>query len=152
MIVLAIGRYAFPDRLGALGLGGFVATFANTGNIGIPPFITAFGDNGTLPAVVASVIDGAVVTGAAIAIVEVDHSSARGPPRAARDAFAAVARNSLAIAPLAGLAQAQADMTSPAPIADFADLIGASAVILASTVASVSTLPASRIVLESNAP
>lgn len=127
LMVLAIGRYAFPDRLGALGLGGFVATFANTGYMGIPLFITAFGGKGALPAVVASVINGAVVTGAAIAIVEVDRAAARGLRRAAGDAFGAVARNPLVIAPLAGLALAQADTTLPAPIANFADLIGASA-------------------------
>jgi predicted permease len=126
-LVMAIGRYAFSERLGAAGLGGFVATFANTGYMGIPLFITAFGDKGTLPAIIASVLNGAVVTGVAIAIVEVDRGAARGFGRAACDALAAVARNPLVIAPFAGLMLGQAGMMLPTPIANFADLIGASA-------------------------
>ncbi|MCG8359154.1 MAG: AEC family transporter, partial [Kiloniellales bacterium] len=50
-IAIAGAAWLFPNRLGALGLHGLTATFANTGYLGIPLLLTAFGEPGTLPAI-----------------------------------------------------------------------------------------------------
>ncbi|HUT50048.1 MAG TPA: AEC family transporter [Alphaproteobacteria bacterium] len=41
---IAVAYFVFPNRLAALGLHGMSAIFSNTGYMGIPLLITAFGD------------------------------------------------------------------------------------------------------------
>src|SRR3546814_8633688 len=44
VIAVAVARLAFPNRLGALGLAGLSAIFSNTGYMGIPLLMLAFGE------------------------------------------------------------------------------------------------------------
>ena len=58
---IAVALFVFPNRLGALGLHGMTAIFSNTGYMGIPLLITAFGDAGKLPAILATMMTGVIV-------------------------------------------------------------------------------------------
>jgi predicted permease len=71
-------RRLFPNRLAALGLHGLAAIFANTGYMGIPLLVTAFGPAAALPAIIATVLNGAVIMAVGIFIVEIDLSRDRG--------------------------------------------------------------------------
>ncbi len=124
---MAVNRVLFPGPFGALGMAGFVATFANTGYIGIPLLFTAYGDGGTPPAVVASVLNGAVVTGAVLALLAADAPGSAGRAATLVAIARALATNPLLLAPLAGIAWGWAGLGLATPIARFLDLLGASA-------------------------
>lgn len=122
-----VGRYVFANRGGALSLHTMVALFANTGYMGIPLFLAAFGPEGTLPAIIATVINGAVVTGLAIFAVDFGENAAAGVGRALLRAGRAVATGPLLLAPLAGIAWQAAGLPLPAALVNLAGLLGAAA-------------------------
>lgn len=126
-LAIVVGRFAFPGRMALQSLGGLSAVFANTGYMGIPLFLTAFGAAGTLPAVIATVLNSALVIGAAIVLIELDLSRGHGLLKALGDVARALARNPLIVSPIAGLAWGGLGLKLPAPVVTFADLLGASA-------------------------
>lgn len=101
--------------------------FSNTGYMGIPLFLTAFGPEGMLPAVVATVVATIAVLGAVVAMIELEAHGNAGALRALIRAGRAVAGNPLIVAPLAGIAFSAAGLALPVPIATFCDLLGAAA-------------------------
>jgi malonate transporter and related proteins len=126
-IAYAVARFAFPGRGAARTLNGLSAVFANTGYMGIPLFLTAFGPEGALPAVIATVALGAIVMGAGVIMIELDLSEGGGLAKALEDVMRGVALNPLLIAPIAGLAWSAAGLSLPPPVATFCDLLGAAA-------------------------
>src|SRR3546814_15540861 len=79
--------------LGSSGLHAFSATFANTGYMGIPLLLTAFGPQAALPAIIATVLNGAVVMAVGIAVIEADLARGRGGLRIVADVAAGVAKS-----------------------------------------------------------
>jgi predicted permease len=126
-IALVVARFAFPGRAAARALNGLSAVFANTGYMGIPLFLTAFGPDGTLPAVIATVALGAIVMGAGVIMIELDLSAGGGLRKALGDVARGVALNPLLIGPVAGIAWSAAGLRLPVPVATFCDLLGAAA-------------------------
>ncbi|MSO81514.1 MAG: hypothetical protein EXQ97_07915 [Alphaproteobacteria bacterium] len=96
-----VGRYVFANRGGALSLHTMVS---NTGYMGIPLFLAGFGPEGTLPAIIPTVINGAIVTGLAIFAVDFGENAAADVGRALLSAGRAAATGLLLLAPLAGIA------------------------------------------------
>ena len=119
--------YSSEARPAAHTLRSFAAAFPNTGYLGIPLFLTAFGAEGTQPAIIATVFNAAVAVGLVVVFVELDLSPAVGPAAIARDAASALLRNPLFTAPVLGLAAPAAGLAVPAPVARFCDLLGAAA-------------------------
>ena len=127
VLIVIVARFAFPGRIGEYTLGAMSGVFSNTGYMGIPLFLTAFGTEGILPAVVGTVVQTILVVGAAVAIIEMDtHRDAGFAPALVRAGRAVVA-NPLIAAPVAGIAVSAAGLTLPAPVATFCDLMGAAA-------------------------
>jgi hypothetical protein len=122
----AIGA-AFPNRLAGRTLQGLAAVFGNTGYLGIPLFIAAFGPDGALPAVLATAVNSALGIGTAILLIEFDLSPAGSLRRIARDVFRALSRNPLVLAPLLGLAVAMLRVPLPTPLTNLCSLLGAAA-------------------------
>jgi hypothetical protein len=127
VIALVVARFAFPGRMAARSLNGLSAVFANTGYMGIPLFLTAFGPEGTLPAVIATVSLGAIVMGIGVIMIELDLSEGGGLGKALGDVLRGVALNPLLIAPVVGLAWSAAGLALPMPLETFCDLLGAAA-------------------------
>lgn len=125
---LAVGGAAllFPARLGTLSLHGLTAVFANTGYMGIPLLQTAFGEAGTLPAVVATVWHGAVVMGLGIVLLEADFNRGSGLAIIGHVARGVVT-SPLVLAAAAGLAASALRLPIPAPLAAFCDILAAAA-------------------------
>src|SRR3546814_7057058 len=71
-LAVAVAKYAFPNRLGALGLAGLSAIFSNTGYMGIPLLMLAFGEAGMLPAIITTILNGAVIMAFGIVLLELD--------------------------------------------------------------------------------
>ena len=99
-----LARRLFPNRPAAQGLQALAATFANTGYMGLSLLITAFGPDAALPAVLATVFNGAVVMAIAIAVIEADLAAGGGARRILGDVAGAVGRSPLVLSAIAGIA------------------------------------------------
>jgi len=124
---IAVALFMFPNRLGALGLHGMTAIFSNTGYMGIPLLITAFGDAGKLPAILATMMTGVIVLPLGVVLIELDLGRGAGPAVIARKVSLAVARNPLVLSAAAGLAMSVTGLPLPTPIATFCNIMGAAA-------------------------
>ena len=127
VLALVVARFAFPGNGAARTLGALSAVFANTGYMGIPLFLTAFGPDGVLPAVIGAVAMAAIVMAAGVVMIELAFSAGSGFVKALANVGRAVALNPLVIASVAGFVWNAAGFGLPKPIATFADLLGAAA-------------------------
>lgn len=127
LVAVGAGRALFPNRLAETGLQGMAAIFANTGYMGIPLLITAFGPAGALPAIIATVLNGAVVMAIAIFIVEIDVSSGRGAGGVVLDALKGVVRSPLVLSAALGILWSSAGIPVPEALGRFCDILGTAA-------------------------
>jgi len=126
-LALLVAVFVFPNRLAALGLHGLCAVFSNTGYLGIPLLLTTFGEAGKLPAIVGTVIMGAVVMPLGLAIVEMDQSRDAHPLRILRNVTVGVGKSPLVLSAGLGLGVSAAGWALPAAVATFGDILGAAA-------------------------
>lgn len=123
----AIGFLLHRERPAVLSMQALNACFANTGYMGIPLFLAAFGEAGLAPAILATVIMSAVMVGLAVVILELVQSAGNGPGRALLDVGKALLRNPLVMATVAGMAWSVAGLPVPVPVDNLGSLLGASA-------------------------
>lgn len=107
-------------------LHGLNGAYPNTGFMGIPLAVAAFGERAALPAIVATIIS---VLSVALAIVpiEIARQRASGYASIAGKALGALARNTMIVAPCAGLVWAWSGLGLPQPVATFTGILGAAA-------------------------
>ncbi len=123
-LTVILSKTLYGDGLSVLSVRAVSAAFANTGYVGIPLAITAFGQAAAVPAIMATVIN-SVVIGVAAAMIELDRrQSGVGP-------LASVARtlttNPLVLAVVIGGGIAVSGLAVPGALATFLDLLGAAA-------------------------
>jgi malonate transporter len=126
LISALIARAVFKLSMGECALHGLNGSYANTGYIGIPLAIAAYGEEAALPAILATVISVLAVGLAAIPI-ELERRQAGEVLALLREVFLALCRNPMLVAPLAGLAWAALGLPMPAPVKTFTDILGAAA-------------------------
>jgi hypothetical protein len=128
-LAMIVATYAFPDRFACLSLHGLSAIFTNTGYMGIPLILTAFGPAGAPPAIMSTIINASFVVGLATMLVELDigRDSGKRPLALLKDVIVAVLKNPLVMAPFAGIALSVLGIKLPTAIDTFCTLIGASA-------------------------
>ena len=126
-LAFVVARVAFPNRLGALGLAGLSAIFSNTGYMGIPLLMLAFGEAGMLPAIITTILNGAVIMAVAIALLELDVHQGKGGLTVLRGVLAGILRSPLVISAAAGLAASGFGIPLPNAVATFCDILGAAA-------------------------
>ncbi len=127
VLVIAVARIAFPGRAAEYALGAMSGIFSNTGYMGIPLFLTAFGPKGMLPAVVSTVVATIGVLGGVMATIEVEGHGHAGAVIAFKRAGRATATNPLIVAPVVGVAWSALGLPIPASLGTFGDLMGAAA-------------------------
>src|SRR5262249_25146351 len=103
------------------------ALFSNTGYMGIPLLLTAFGPTGKLPAIIATVLNGAIVMAFYIAVVEFHRSEAEHRMKVLRDAAAGVAKSPLVISAALGILWSALGLPVPVFLAKFCEILGAAA-------------------------
>jgi len=108
-------------------LQGLTASFANTGYMGLPLYLTAFGQEGALPAVIATVFNAVVAVGFATMVAEIARREHGSALRAAGVVAGANLRNPLLVAPALGLAASALAVPLPTPVVTFCELLGATA-------------------------
>jgi predicted permease len=103
------------------------ANFANTGYMGIPLLLTAFGEAGKLPAVIATVINGAIVMPFYIAVVEYKRSDAARRGQVFADAGLGVVKSPLVIAAVLGILWSGMGVPVPVFLSKFCEILGSAA-------------------------
>jgi hypothetical protein len=127
VIAFVVAKFAFPNRLGALGLAGLSAIFSNTGYMGIPLLMLAFGEAGMLPAIITTILNGAVIMAFGIVLLELDVHQGKSGVVVLRNVLRGVVRSPLVLSAAAGLAVSGLGIPLPPALGTFCDLLGASA-------------------------
>lgn len=127
MVSLFIARIVFRQRLGEMALHALTAIFSNTGYMGIPLFIAAFGAAGAFPVILATVSQSVTLFIITIALIELARSTSDSLVGIAGDIFLRLLRNPFLLSTAAGLALNASGIGVAAPIESFASLIGAAA-------------------------
>jgi malonate transporter and related proteins len=103
------------------------ASFSNTGYMGIPLFLAAYGPDKLLPAIIATVIMSVVMIGLAVIAMELARSHGHGLGHALADVGKALLRNPLIVSSFAGLAWNLTGFAVPQPMVNFCQLLGTAA-------------------------
>jgi len=127
VIAVAVAKFAFPNRLGALGLAGLSAIFSNTGYMGIPLLMLAFGEAGMLPAIISTILNGAVIMAFGIVLLELDVHQGESAAVVLRNVLRGVVTSPLVLSAAAGLVVSGLGIPLPQAIGTFCDILGASA-------------------------
>lgn len=123
VLVMLLFRRSFSEAT----MAGMSGIFGNTGYMGIPLVLTAFGEAAVLPAAIATVVNSALVVGIVAMMLEASLHSGLGAVRIARQVFIALCRNPLVVSSVLGIAWAFTGLSLPGPAVTFAEIVGASA-------------------------
>jgi predicted permease len=110
-----------------IGLQNMAANFSNTGYMGIPLLITAFGEAGKLPAVISTVLNGAIVMPFYIAVVEFTRSDAAHRAQVFADAGLGVVKSPLVISAVLGVLWSGLGLPVPVFLSQFCNILGSAA-------------------------
>ncbi len=129
VLAMAFARMVYGLRLAENALYGLNCVFANTGYMGIPLAITAFGQAAALPAIVATVIHAAILVTIATALIEFGQARGGGGSvgRMLIDVAGAIAKSPLIVAPVLGVLWALTGLALPGPVDGFTRILGAAA-------------------------
>jgi predicted permease len=122
-----LGRLVRRETWARHSLQGLNAAFSNTGYMGIPLFVAAYGADHLLPALIATVVMSVVMVGLAVIWIELAQSAGNGIAHALADVGRALAKNPLIVSAFAGLAWNLTGLAVPTPLVNFCQLVGAAA-------------------------
>lgn len=128
MVVASLaGLWLFKNSASEAAINGMNGVYGNTGFLGIPLMLAAFGEVATVPTIITVVVNSALVVGVAILFVELGSNQATGVRQLLRDISGALAKNPMLVAPVAGIAWALTGAPLPLAIDRFCELLGAAA-------------------------
>jgi len=127
LLAVATARWVFGLQAGALALNGMSAIFSNTGYMGLPLLLLLFGDAGLLPAVITTVLNGALIMGLIAILLELSAPRDAGMAVALGRALVGMVRSPLLLSATAGLVVAGFHLPLPVPLQTFCDILGAAA-------------------------
>lgn len=108
-------------------MAGLTAVFANTAYMGVPLLLTAYGPDGALPAIVATLATSTLLIGGTIALIESRRAVGPSLGLVVSQVAKVLVRNPLLVAPFLGIAVASADVAIPKPVGNYLDLLAAAA-------------------------
>lgn len=119
-----ISRFYYRDRLAVLTLRSMNGVFANTGYMGIPLVMAAYGDAAALPAIMATVFLSVVCISVMVALIEYDLRRDARAKYIARDVGVALAKNPMIFPVVIGVMIPLFGLQLPASLSFFFDLLG----------------------------
>jgi predicted permease len=127
----ARGERGTAHRLADRSIEGLDAAYANTGFMGIPLCLAAFGAASLVPAIIATILTACVLFAGAIVLIETDLGEAPHLGATIGKVSLSLVRNPLLVSPVLGLAVAvlhgQLGVGLPAPVMAFMALLGGAA-------------------------
>lgn len=124
VLMLVVARVVYGDGLGVMTLRAMNSIFANTGYMGIPLVMTAYGETAALPAIMATVTMSVIFVPLIIILLEIEKRDDTGPAAILRGVAEAVVKNPIVIPVALGVAVSATGVPLPAPVGNFADLLG----------------------------
>jgi len=106
---------------------GYLSTFANTGYMGIPLFLTAFGSAGILPVIVANLVGPILAIAVIFLVLEILRSKGTSWFRQLCDIASVLLRNPVLVASVLGIVFSYYAIPLPAPVGNLLDLLAAAA-------------------------
>ena len=122
-----LARFQEGVPLAPASLQGLCAVWSNSGHLGIPLTITAFGADALLPTVLVLTFDNIVVAPAVFALIEGDPERRGAQEAVISTVLVRLIRNPVIVAVVIGIALAMTDIPLPAPLLTFGELLGAGA-------------------------
>jgi predicted permease len=123
-LMALISRLVYRDRLAVMTLRSMNGVFANTGYMGIPLVMTAYGEAAALPAIMATVFLSLVGISLTVALIEIDLRRSAGTTRIARDVATSLLKNPFVIPVFLAVFIQQLGLPVPVPVLRFGDLLG----------------------------
>lgn len=124
ILMLLVAKLIYADGLGVMTLRAMNSIFANTGYMGIPLVMTAYGDSAALPAIMATVTMSVVFVPLIIILLEIEKRGETEPAAILRGVAEALVKNPIVIPVVLGVLVSSLGLSVPAPFANFADLLG----------------------------
>jgi len=122
-----LGRALFKVRPGEAAVQGAAAVLGNTGYMGLPLVVAAFGDRAGIPLAIGLTLEATVLIPLTIILIEASKGLGTGLPRLFASVAGAMIRNPLIVAIFAGALFSATSLGLPTPIANFTDLLGGAA-------------------------
>ena len=126
-LALLAATILFPGSLGAHSQHALSATLTNSAYIGIPLMQLAYGEQGALLAILASIANGVVFMSIGTVLLEVSSSSGQQPVRIVRQVAFGVFKSPLVLGAIAGLVVLVTGIELPTPAQSFFDLLAGTA-------------------------
>lgn len=106
---------------------GLNAIYPNTSYMGVPLFLTAFGPDGAMPAIVATLLGITLMVGGTIATLEAARAKGPSAAKIVREVATVLVRNPLLIATALGIMASFWSVPVPLPVGNFLDLMASAA-------------------------
>lgn len=126
-VITVIYRFKQQRPLTDASIDALGAAYANTGFLGIPLCVLVFGDEGLLPAIIATLIVACLLFAVAIILIEISLQEEKHPLRVLIKVGKSLAANPLLIAPVLGAAWATTGWALPPAASKFFSLLGMAA-------------------------
>jgi malonate transporter len=125
-LILAL-RLLSGRHLADASVDAIAASYPNTGYIGFPLGMIAFGHASLTPTTIATILVACVLFAVAIVLIELGLQTERTPHKLGLKVLRSLARNPLIVSPLAGVAVASLQVTLPASAETFLKLLAGAA-------------------------
>jgi predicted permease len=126
-LTMILGMWWFRNSVAEAAINGMNAIYGNTGYMGIPLALAAFGSASTVPTIITVVINGAVVVAVTTVLIEVSQNRAGGVLGIVKDVTHALVSNPMLVAPVLGIAWATTGLGLATPVNNFCQILGAAA-------------------------
>lgn len=126
-LALLVNRLWYRHPPPVFAMQGLNAIYPNTSYMGVPLFLTAFGPDGAMPAIVATLLGITLMVGGAIAALEAARAKGPSAAKIVREVAAVLIRNPLLIATALGILASFFTVPIPLPIGNFMDLMASAA-------------------------
>lgn len=127
LVATVASRLWLRHDAASFSLHALTTVYPNTSYMGVPLFLTAFGPEGAMPAIVATLVGIVVMVGGAIAVLETTRAKGPSPAQIGREVGITLIRNPLLIATSLGIAASSLALPIPVPIGNFLDLMASAA-------------------------
>jgi malonate transporter len=126
VLILAV-RLLSGRHLADASVDAIAGSYPNTGYIGFPLCMIAFGPVSQTPTTIATILVACVLFAIAIVLIEVGMQTERAPHRLALKVVGSLARNPLIVSPIVGVLLASVHVTLPQSAETFLKLLGGAA-------------------------
>jgi predicted permease len=126
-VLILAARLLSGRHLADASVDAIAGSYPNTGYIGFPLCLIAFGPVSQTPTTIATILVACVLFAIAIVLIEIGLQSERAPHRLALKVLGSLARNPLIVAPIVGVLVAGVHVTLPQSAETFLKLLGGAA-------------------------